>query len=116
MEQSLPEQLKGVHECPHRGVLDLIFQKWTTIVIYHLQSGARRYNQLYHEIDEISHKMLAQTLRQLEFAGIIKRTVYPLVPPQVEYELTSLGVTLIEPLNGIAQWMYKHAHELRLEK
>jgi len=116
MEQSLPKQLKGVHECPHRGVLNLIFQKWTTIVIYHLQWGPRRYNQLHHEIEGISHKMLAQTLRQLEFAGIIKRTVYPFVPPQVEYELTSLGVSLIHPLNGIAQWMHNHAHELQLEK
>ncbi|TMV49150.1 helix-turn-helix transcriptional regulator [Paenibacillus mesophilus] len=116
MEQTLPEQLKGLQECPHRGVLDLIFQKWTVIVIYHLHLGPRRYNQLHHDIDGISHKMLAQTLRQLEFAGIVKRTVYPHVPPQVEYALTPLGATLIEPLNVVAQWTHDHAHELRLEK
>lgn len=116
MEHTLPEQLKGWHECPHRGVLDLIFQKWTVIVIYHLHRGPRRYSQLRHDIDGISHKMLAQTLRQLEYTGIVKRTVYPHVPPQVEYALTPLGETLIEPLNAVAQWTHEHARELRLEK
>lgn len=116
MEQKLPEQPKGVNECPHREVLGLIFQKWTTIVIYHLNRGPRRYNQLHNEIRGISHKMLAQTLRQLEFAGIVNRTVYPHVPPQVEYALTPLGETLIEPLNVVAQWTNDHAHELRFEK
>ncbi|MGG1663495.1 winged helix-turn-helix transcriptional regulator [Brevibacillus sp. NRS-1366] len=116
MEQTLPEQLKGVHGCPHRGVLDLIFQKWTVIVIYHLHREPRRYTQLHQDIDGISHKMLSQTLRQLEFTGIVKRTVYPHVPPQVEYSLTPLGVTLIEPLNAVAQWTHDHAHELPLEK
>ncbi|WP_409346170.1 winged helix-turn-helix transcriptional regulator [Paenibacillus sp. MBLB4367] len=116
MVPSLPVQLKGIHECPHRGVLDLIFQKWSVIIIYHLHRAPRRYNQLHHSIEGISHKMLAQTLRHLESAGIVKRTVFPHVPPQVEYALTPLGVTLIEPLNAVAQWTHEHAYEIRLEE
>ncbi len=116
MKHILPEQLKDAYECPHRGVMDLILQKWTITVIYHLHMEPRRYSQLHQDIDGISHKMLAQTLRKLESIGIVNRTVYPHVPPQVEYSLTPLGFTLIEPLNAVAQWTQDHAHELPVEK
>ena len=83
--------------CPTRRVLDLIADKWTTLVIYLLSDGTKRYGELQKAIGGISQKMLTQTLRRLEEDGLVKRTVFPVVPPRTEYELTPLGRTLQEP-------------------
>lgn len=95
-------------ECPSRQVLDLIADKWTAIIIYRLAQGTKRYSQLQREISGISQKMLTQTLRDLERDGIVDRKVYAVVPPMVEYSLTSLGETLIEPLCKLCQWAETH--------
>jgi DNA-binding HxlR family transcriptional regulator len=94
--------------CPSRQVLDLIANKWTAIIIYLLSQGTKRYNQLQREIGGISQKMLTQTLRRLERDGIVKRKVYAVVPPMVEYSLTPLGETLIEPLCKLCDWAQTH--------
>jgi DNA-binding HxlR family transcriptional regulator len=99
-------------QCPTRRVLELIADKWTTLVIYLLQDGTKRYGELQKEIGGISQKMLTQTLRKLEGDGLVKRTVYPVVPPRTEYELTALGQTLIEPLSGLCRWAMVHMGEL----
>jgi DNA-binding HxlR family transcriptional regulator len=91
-------------KCPSRQVLDLIANKWTAIIIYLLSQGTKRYNQLQREIGGISQKMLTQTLRRLERDGIVERKVYAVVPPMVEYSLTPLGETLIEPLCKLCEW------------
>lgn len=91
-------------QCPTRKVLDLIADKWTTLVIHLLAGGTYRYGELHRVIDGISQKMLTQTLRELECNGLVFRKVYPEVPPRTEYSLTPLGLTLIEPLNALCVW------------
>jgi DNA-binding HxlR family transcriptional regulator len=90
--------------CPARQALNLIASKWTVLIIYALADGPSRFNQLQRTIGGITQKMLTQSLRQLEQDGILTRTVYSTVPLQVEYELTALGKTLIEPLNALCNW------------
>src|SRR5215218_7424631 len=77
-----------------RRVLDLVGDKWTLLVIAMLGPGPRRFTELKREIGTISQRMLTLTLRQLERNGLVQRTVYPVVPPRVDYQLTELGVTL----------------------
>ena len=99
--------------CPTQQVLELICNKWSVIVIYCLAYQTRRYKQLEAKIEGISQKVLTQTLRKLEKNGLVKRQVYPVVPPQVEYSLTPLGETLIEPLSLLAEWSELHMAEIR---
>lgn len=99
-------------ECPSRQVLDLIADKWTAIIIYRLSQGTKRYSELQREINGISQKMLTQTVRRLERDGIVARKVYAVVPPMVEYTLTSLGETLIEPLCKLCNWAETHIPEV----
>jgi DNA-binding HxlR family transcriptional regulator len=90
--------------CGSRRVLNLIADRWTALVIYALDHETRRYSELEKMIGGISQKMLTQTLRRLERDGIVARTVYPVVPPHVEYALTPLGATLIAALRLLCQW------------
>jgi DNA-binding HxlR family transcriptional regulator len=90
--------------CPSRRVLDLIADKWVVLVIYALGDETRRYSDLTKQIDGISQKMLTQTLRHLESHGLVKRTVYPVVPPHVTYALTARGRSLRAPLRGLCRW------------
>ena len=98
--------------CPTRMVLDLVADKWTTLIIHLLGSGTKRYGELQREIGGISQKMLTQTLRKLEEDGLVKRTIYPEVPPRTEYCLTLLGHSLKDPLRGLAQWAIQHLPEV----
>src|SRR3954451_9929000 len=100
-------------QCPSRLVLDRIADKWTALIIQVLAHGTKRYVALQREIGGISQKMLTQTLRSLERDGLVRRTVHPVVPPKVEYDLTPLGRTLIEPLHALCRWSEKHLAELQ---
>jgi DNA-binding HxlR family transcriptional regulator len=91
-----------------RAVLGLLDGKWTVEVLYLLASGKRRYSEVYYEVGEISKKMLTRTLRQLEADGLVNRTVYPEVPPRVEYSLTKRGWSITEPLMGMYEWAAQH--------
>jgi DNA-binding HxlR family transcriptional regulator len=102
--------------CPSRLVLDRIADKWTALVIQILAGGTMRYAALQREIGGISQKMLTQTLRSLERDGLVQRTVHPVVPPKVEYSLTRLGRTLIEPLQALCRWSEKHLAELQTNR
>jgi DNA-binding HxlR family transcriptional regulator len=102
--------------CPSRLVLDRIADKWTALIIQILAGGTMRYAALQREIGGISQKMLTQTLRSLERDGLVQRTVHPVVPPKVEYSLTKLGRTLIEPLQGLCRWSEKHLGELQANR
>ena len=102
--------------CLSRVVLSRIADKWTALIIHVLASGTRRYAELQREIGGISQKMLTQTLRSLERDGLVARKVHPVVPPKVEYALTPLGRTLIEPLNGICRWSEKHLPQLEANR
>ncbi|MDJ0590098.1 MAG: helix-turn-helix domain-containing protein [Pleurocapsa sp. MO_226.B13] len=99
--------------CPLRQVINIIGDKWTLPVLYVLTQGTKRYSELQHEIPGISKKMLTQTLRRLESDKIVKRKVYPVVPPKTEYNLTVFGKKLIEPLEVLANWAEVHQVELQ---
>jgi DNA-binding HxlR family transcriptional regulator len=107
---SIPNVLNP--NCGSRRVLELIADKWTILVIYVLARGTRRYGQLQREIGGITQKMLTQTLRKMEDDGLITRTIYPVIPPKVEYSLTELGQTLLEPLSAICRWAESHLDEV----
>ena len=98
--------------CLSRRVLELIADQWTPLVIYALEEGTMRFGQLLKRIDGISKKMLTQTLRAMERNGLVQRVVYPVVPPVVEYSLTPLGQTLIEPVQALRLWAYAHLQEV----
>lgn len=99
--------------CDSRQVLALLADRWSMLVIYALSRGVRRHGELKRMIGGISQKMLTQTLRALERDGIVRRRVYAVVPPRVEYTLTPLGRTLLEPLRSICRWAEGHLPEVR---
>ena len=103
-------------QCPSRLVLDRIADKWTALIIQVLGNGTLRYAELQRTIGGISQKMLTQTLRSLERDGLVQRKVHPVVPPKVEYSLTRLGRTLIEPLHALCCWSEKHLAELEANR
>jgi DNA-binding HxlR family transcriptional regulator len=102
--------------CLSRVVLERIADKWTALIIHVLAGGTHRYAELRREIGGISQKMLTQTLRSLERDGLVRRKVYPVVPSRVEYALTPLGRTLIEPLRAICRWSEKHLPQLEANR
>ena len=85
-----------------------IGDKWTVLVVELLSDGPMRFNEIRRTIGNISQRMLTLTLRGLERDGLVTRTVYPTIPPRVDYELTKLGRTLREPLVAVADWVRKH--------
>ncbi|MGA9112842.1 MAG: helix-turn-helix domain-containing protein [Candidatus Dormiibacterota bacterium] len=95
-------------DCPTRQLLDRIGDRWTLLVIGVLDDRPRRFSEIARRIDGVSQKMLTQTLRGLEHDGLVTRTVYPEVPPRVEYELTEMGQTLREPLADLEEWAKAH--------
>src|SRR6266567_1764249 len=98
--------------CLSRQVLGLIADQWTPLVIYALEEGTMRFSHLLKRINGISKKMLTQTLRTMERNGLVRRVVYPVVPPIVEYSLTPLGQTLIEPMKALKLWAYGHLQDV----
>ena len=90
--------------CSVEVALDLIGGKWKGIVLYHLLKGMKRFNELRRLIPSVTQRMLTKQLRELESVGLVKRTVYPVVPPKVEYELTERGMTLEPVLLGLRAW------------
>jgi len=93
-------------------MLQRIGDKWTVLVVISLSRGKLRFSELRRAIDGISQRMLTLTLRGLERDGFVTRTVYATVPPRVEYELTALGRSLIEPLQAIYDWTAAHGEEV----
>jgi DNA-binding HxlR family transcriptional regulator len=98
--------------CEVRTILDRIADKWSLLVIYVLADGVHRFTQLRREIDGISQRMLTLTLRQLEREGLVRRTVFAVVPPRVDYELTPLGSTLLDTIQALVVWAGEHGHEI----
>jgi DNA-binding HxlR family transcriptional regulator len=87
-----------------RDVLSRVGDKWSLLVIRMLHAGPLRFTQLQRSIDGISHRMLTQTLRNLERDGLVSRTSYPEIPPRVEYAATDLGRSLALPVLGLVEW------------
>jgi DNA-binding HxlR family transcriptional regulator len=95
----VPDQCLAVHE-----VLSRVGDKWSVLVVSALGDGPKRFNELRRTLGSISQRMLTLTVRALERDGLITRTVYPTIPPRVEYELTELGRSLLEPVKSLGDW------------
>ncbi len=95
-------------DCPSRQVLDRIGDRWSVLAIGALSAGPLRYTELSRRLEGVSQKMLTQTLRGLERDGLVTRTVHPVVPPRVDYELTALGRTLRRPIAALEAWAIRH--------
>lgn len=103
-------QSKGTKRtaCPVSGLMPRLGDKWTIHVVallYEAKDGQLRFSELKNSIDGISQKMLTVTLRALERDGLVKRSVFPEVPPRVEYELTELGRTLLPAMRSLMDWL-----------
>lgn len=98
--------------CEVRDLLDRIADKWSLLVIELLARSTHRFSQLHREIDGVSKRMLTITLRQLERDGLVRRTVYAVVPPRVDYELTPLGETVITSIQPLITWTREHRDEV----
>jgi DNA-binding HxlR family transcriptional regulator len=98
--------------CELRELLDRLADKWSLLVVELLGQGTRRFSELRREIDGISQRMLTLTLRALERDGLVRRTVYPVVPPRVDYELTPLGTTLLDAVQGLVSWTREHRQDI----
>ena len=101
-------------DCPSRTVLEVLANTWTLYVLGALRRYERpmRFNELRRLLDGITQKMLTQTLRALERDGLVERTVYPTVPPRVEYGLTELGLGIGRLTSAVAEWSVEHVDEI----
>lgn len=100
-----PRHLHLTEDCRAvSAVLQRIGDKWTILVVQRLGAGPKRFNELRTEVGGISQKMLTTTLRSLERDGFVTRTVFPTIPPRVDYELTDLGRELLVPVNALGEW------------
>lgn len=100
-------------DCPAtREILTRIGDKWSVFIVVLLGQRAHRFNELKRAIDGISQRVLTSTLRGLERDGLVARKVFPTKPPQVEYALTPLGRTLLEPVTVLATWAQNHRAEV----
>jgi DNA-binding HxlR family transcriptional regulator len=100
--------LVATEQCPIRGILDRIGDKWSFLLILKLAQRPHRFGELRREVNDISQRMLTQTLRSLQRDGLISRTVFPTTPPSVEYRLTNLGQSLLEPMRFLVTWADLH--------
>lgn len=98
--------------CPTRQVINRVGDRWSLLVLYTLEGGTLRFQQLRRAVDGISQKMLTQTLRALQRDGLVTRTVYATVPPRVEYTLTPLGASLSDTIAAIRGWAYEHMDQI----
>ncbi|MEF3062733.1 helix-turn-helix domain-containing protein [Ralstonia solanacearum] len=107
-----------------RELLSRVGDKWSILIVAHLAPGPMRFNTLKRTIGQVSQRMLTLTLKSLEKDGLVLRTMYPTIPPRVEYELTPLGHTLMHPVMALIDWSHAHqdeveasrrAHEARLD-
>jgi DNA-binding HxlR family transcriptional regulator len=102
--------------CPVRSVLDRLGDKWTTLIIIALAQRPHRFSEIHRAVPDISKRMLTQTLRDLERNGLLERRVYPTKPPSVDYRLTELGNSLLQPLMGLIAWAEHNQSRIELAR
>ena len=114
MDENILKKYGNADSCPVRNVIDRLGDKWSVLVLKLLEeSKVLRFNEIYGYIQTISQKMLAVTLKSLEADGLVKRTVYPQIPPKVEYELTDRGRSLLPHLHQLVGWANSNLDDIR---
>ena len=98
--------------CASRTALEVIANKWTHLAVCALRDGPMRFGELRRRLEGVTQKMLTQTLRTLERNGLVTRTLYPTIPPRVDYELTDLGRSAVGVLDEILLWSERHSAEI----
>jgi DNA-binding HxlR family transcriptional regulator len=126
MDEKKLKKYSNAEHCPVRNVVDRIGDKWSILILLLLEEeNVLRFNEIQKYIDTISQKMLTVTLKTLQADGLVIRTVYPQIPPKVEYELSDRGRTLLPHLHGLVKWAEgnmndiidsRNSFELELEK
>lgn len=103
--EQLPSELPGgLPACPVATTVSLLANRWRPLIVRELLSGTKRFGQLQRAVSGVSQKVLTQNLREMEGAGLVTRTVYPEVPPRVEYSLTEVGFSLEPVIDSMWQW------------
>jgi DNA-binding HxlR family transcriptional regulator len=97
--------------CPVETTLDVIHGRWKVLIIHHLLEGVKRFGELHRALSGISHRTLAQQLREMEAHRLVRRKVYRQVPPKVEYSLTLLGESLKPVLLAMHEWGEAYARK-----
>jgi len=97
------EKIKTYH-CPVEAAMDVIGGKYKALILYELMSGTKRYNEIQKAVPQATPRMLSKQLKELEEDGVIKRVLYPIVPPKTEYSLTETGKTLAPIMEALCQW------------
>lgn len=117
---TLAEKMQRGHifstECPSRSVLQHVTSRWGVLVLVALMNGTHRFSEVRRKVGQISEKMLAQTLQQLEKDGFVKRVSLPVVPPHVEYSLTPLGVGVGQQVMALTDWIEINLTEIMLAR
>src|SRR3954464_15787743 len=109
----IPSKLHVAEDCRAVSeVLARVGDKWTVLVVTELGKGPRRFNEIRRALGSISQRMLTLTLRGLERDGLVTRTVFATIPPRVEYELTRLGRSLLEPVSGLGLWARRNRNAI----
>jgi DNA-binding HxlR family transcriptional regulator len=119
-----PRHSEVTEKFPHQSedcravsaVLARVGDKWSVLIIMLLHDGPRRFNEIKRMVGGISQRMLTLTLRGLERDGLVKRTVFPTIPPRVDYELTDLGRSLAKPVKALGQWAQEHIPDIAAAK
>ncbi|MBT0570872.1 helix-turn-helix transcriptional regulator [Curvibacter sp. CHRR-16] len=106
-------RLSDLTQCPVRDVIDRLGSKWALLILELLAEQPRRFGDLRRNVPDISQRMLTQTLRELQRDGYVHRKVFATVPPSVEYSLTTLGISLKQPLEQLVQWASQHHAVIR---
>jgi len=96
-----------------REVLNRVGDKWSVLVVALLRDGPKRFSEIRRSVEGVSQRMLTLTLRGLERDGLVTRTVEPTIPPRVDYELTNLGRTLLDPILALAVWAQEHGGDIQ---
>src|SRR6266849_3077327 len=110
----IPSNLHVPEDC--RAVSDVLARvgdKWTVLVVSTLGEGPKRFNELRRALGSISQRMLTLTLRSLERAGLVTRTMFPTIPPRVDYALTELGCSLLTPVNALGAWARQNRQRIQ---
>jgi DNA-binding HxlR family transcriptional regulator len=114
MDEKIFKKYGNADKCPVRNVIDRLGDKWSVLVLMLLEEAqVLRFNEIFSYIQTISQKMLSVTLKSLEADGLVQRTVYPQIPPKVEYELTERGRSLLPHLHQLASWANNNLDEIR---